>query len=160
MARVRTLDLQILQNTFSRGQAVTYSWQEHTSQPRIQAAASNKRSTARQTVNLPARLAWKDSRGISRFASVVTRDISEHGVFVECQNPLSLPLYRLVQFQLEPTVRDTREVPESLRHGRILSAVYRVSHATRASRHGVALRLMVDPRRGQTATEEPARATA
>ena len=120
---------------------------------------SNKRLVSRRAVNLPARLAWKDGRGVSRFASVVTRDVSDFGVFVECQSSLSIPMYRLVQFQLEPTVRQTLDVPESLRQGRVLSAVYRVAHASKHARHGVALRLMVDPRRHQL---EPglARATA
>ena len=121
--------------------------------------ATNKRATMRRAVSLPARLAWKDSRGISRFASVVTRDVSDHGVFVEGQPTLSIPMYRLVQFQIEPTVRTTEDVPEPLRRGGVLSAVYRVSRATKAARPGVALRLMIDPRhyQGQAAA---ARATA
>jgi hypothetical protein len=120
----------------------------------------NQRATSRRAVSLPARLAWKDSRGVNRFASVVTRDVSDYGVFVECQSSLSIPMYRLVQFQLEPTVREAHDVPASLRQGRVLSAVYRVSHATKAARPGVALRLMVDPRRYQRTADEPARATA
>ena len=136
---------------------MTYTWQQKAP---IQAVAANKRSNARRAVNLPARLACKDSRGINRFASVVTRDVSDCGVFVESQTPLSIPMYRLVQFQLEPTVRDTREVPDALRDGRVLSAVYRVAPATKAARPGVALRLMVDPLRYQASVEEPARATA
>jgi hypothetical protein len=110
-------------------------------------------------MTLPARLTWKDQRGTTRFASVVTRDVSEFGVYVECQSAVTIPLFRLVQFQLE---RDTREpeVPASLRHGRVLSAVYRVTPATRAGApQGLALRLMVDPK--QRAVEVAAtRATA
>lgn len=120
----------------------------------------NKRAAERRRLSLPARLTWKDHRGTTRFASVVTRDVSEYGVFVECQTAFSIPLYRLVQFQLERDVRDSDPLPASLRHGRVLSAVYRVASATAAGgRQGLALRLMVDPRR-QAAETAPARATA
>lgn len=106
-----------------------------------------RRTAERQLVRLPARLAWKDRRGIARVASVVTRDISETGVFVECETPVSIPLYRLVQFQLEREARDSSLAPPALRRGRILSAVYRVASPRPGSGHGFALRLMVEPRR-------------
>src|ERR1051326_725427 len=105
------------------------------------------RQSERRSVALAARLTWKDQRGMTRFASVTTRDVSEFGVFVECQRSVSIPLYRLVQFQLERDVRESDNLPQSLRHGRVLSAVYRVNLGT-AQGHpqGLALRLMVDPR--------------
>jgi hypothetical protein len=124
-----------------------------------QPVQTDKRSVERRAINLPARLAWKDQRGVSRFASVVTRDISDAGVYVECLTPLSLPLFRLVQFQLEPSLRTTLDLPEPLRHGRILSAVYRVSPPSRTARTGLALRLMIEPKRRLVASEV-ARATA
>ena len=62
-------------------------------------ADATQRTTPRR--RLPARLTWKDQRGTTRFASVVTRNVSEFGVYVECQSPVSIPLFRLVQFQLE-----------------------------------------------------------
>jgi hypothetical protein len=106
-------------------------------------------------MTLPARLTWKDQRGSARFASVVTRDFSEFGVFVECQSPISITQFRLVQFQLERDVRDIQGLPDSLRQGRLLSAVYRVQPPTRSGgRQGLALRLLVDPRRRQQ--DEPA----
>jgi hypothetical protein len=110
---------------------------------------ADKRSSERQDVSLPARLTWKDQRGATRFASVVTRDVSDIGVYVECLSPFSIPLFRLVQFQFERESRDGDRLPASLRQqGRLLSAVYRVVPATRSgSRQGLALRLMVDPRR-------------
>ena len=112
------------------------------------ASTLDKRSARRRSVCLPARLTWKDQRGTTRFASVITRDVSEFGVFVECQGAVSIPLFRLVQFQLERDVRDSEPVPASLRAGRVLSAVYRVtSPAANGGRQGLALRLMVDPRR-------------
>ena len=107
----------------------------------------NMRASVRRALALPARLAWKDQRGVNRFASVVTRDISDSGVFVESPSALSIPLYRLVQFQVEPTARLSSDLPQSLRQGRILSAVYRVSPPGPQPRHGLALRLLVEPRK-------------
>ena len=118
---------------------------------------ANKRGTDRRAVTLPARLTWKDQRGTTRFASVVARNVSEFGVYVECESPVSIPLFRLVQFQLE---RDGRSdmLPASLQNGRVLSAVYRVSPPLATRPQGLALRLMVDPRRH--AGVEQRRATA
>ena len=123
---------------------------------------TQKRGTERRLVTLPARLMWKDQRGTPRFASVVTRDVSEYGVFVECQPSVSIPLYRLVQLQLERDGRDSDGVPDALRSGsRVLSAVYRVSSPSRSGgRHGLALRLMIDPKRRVASGEETNRATA
>lgn len=121
---------------------------------------ANQRAAERRAVNLPARLTWKDQRGATRFATVVTRNVSEYGVFVECQGAVSIPLYRLVQFQLEREVRDSDALPDALRQGRILSAVYRVSPSKPSTPQGLALRLMVDPRRRSVESVEPARATA
>ena len=124
-------------------------------------SASNKRTADRRPVSLPARLTWKDQRGTTRFASVITRNVSEFGVFVECQGTVSIPLYRLVQFQLERDVRDSDPLPASLRSGRILSAVYRVaSPAANGGRQGLALRLLVDPKRRAADIPEVQAATA
>ena len=120
---------------------------------------SNQRASKRVEVALPARLTWKDQRGATRFASVIARNVSEHGVYVECESSVSIPLYRLVQFQLERDVRETGSLPASLSRGRILSAVYRVSKGTLGGKPaGLALRLMVEPKR--TAAVEDTRATA
>ena len=121
---------------------------------------TNQRAAERRVAAWPARLTWKDQRGASRFASVITRNVSDFGVYVECQSAVSIPLYRLVQFQLECEDRDADRMPEPLRRGRVLSAVYRVSPATASgARQGLALRLMVDPRR-RVAQVEQAQATA
>jgi hypothetical protein len=109
------------------------------------------RGAERQLIKLPARLTWKDQRGATRFATVVTRNVSELGVYVECQSPVSIPLFRLVQFQLERDARGIAALPEALQQGRILSAVYRVSPAGASKPQGLALRLMVDPKRLATA---------
>ena len=121
---------------------------------------SDMRNTERCPVELPARLTWKDQRGATRFASVVARNVSEHGVFVECQSAVSIPLFRLVQFQLERDVRESDRLPGALRQGRVLSAVYRVAPANAAGTpQGLALRMMIDPRR-HVAERALVRATA
>jgi hypothetical protein len=117
----------------------------------ITQTSTNKRAAERRTVALPARLTWKDQRGAARFASVVARNISEFGVYVECHSAVSIPLYRLVQFQLEHQGTLDSNLPAALRTGRILSAVYRVSPAAPSgTRQGLALRLMIDPKRHST----------
>jgi len=120
--------------------------------------ASSQRAAERRAISLPARLTWKDQRGATRFATVVTRNVSEFGVYVECQWAVSIPLYRLVQFQLERDVREADRLPDALRQGRILSAVYRVAPPASGAPQGLALRLMVDPKR--RAAAEDMRATA
>jgi hypothetical protein len=118
------------------------------------------RASERRAVSFPARLTWKDQQGTTRFASVVARNVSEIGMYVECQSAVSIPLYRLVQVQLEREVRDSERFPAAFRQGRVLSAVYRVSRpGGLKGPQGLALRLMVDPKR-LAAEQAPARATA
>jgi hypothetical protein len=133
-----------------------------TDNARRREAAADKRVSPRRELSIPGRMTWKDHRGTTRFASVITRNVSDHGVLVECRSAVSIPMYRLVQFQLERDVRDSDNLPESLRSGRILSAVYRVMPATTSGRpQCLALRLMVDPRKRLSPLEAPAaRATA
>ena len=108
--------------------------------------SDNKRNATRRPVRLPARLTWKDHRGATRFASVITHDVSDLGVYVECHSPVSIPLFRLVQLQLETDARQSAVLPVALQQGRVLSAVYRVSPPRASQPQGLALRLMVDPR--------------
>jgi hypothetical protein len=137
---------------------VTHIWTDQTPKP----ADRNKRSTDRHPVALPARLTWKDQRGATRFATVVARNVSDFGVYVECHSPVTIPLYRLVQFQLERDGSHDRDaLPGSLQQaGRVLSAVYRVSPPSSSKPQGLALRLMVDPKRMAAPMEIAARATA
>ena len=114
----------------------------------LTASSKDRRSTARHPLSLSARLTWKDRNGSTRFASVVTRDVSECGVYVECFSPVSLPLHRLVQIQLERESRSTDAAPASLRHGRVLATVSRLtSPSPSGRRQGLGLRLLVEPRR-------------
>ncbi len=78
---------------------------------------ANTRTSERRPVSVPARLTWKDQRGATRFATVVTRNVSEIGVYVESTTPLSIPLFRLVQLQIERDARDGGALPETLQAG-------------------------------------------
>lgn len=106
-----------------------------------------RRSAERRSLTLPARLTWKDASGAVRFVSVTTRDISEAGIFVEADACAAIPLYRLVHVQLERQARETAGIPDLLRDGRILSAVWRVApcRSTTGTPSGYALRFLVDP---------------
>ena len=110
---------------------------------------SRARIGARRKVRVPGRLTWRDSSGTLRFVSVMTCDVSDLDAFVECQVPASIPLYRLVHFQIERGARECDALPVSLRNGKVLSAVYRVGayRAATGTPHGYALRLLVEPTR-------------
>lgn len=110
-----------------------------------------QRSAERRRVQVPGQIAWKDGRGQTRMAAVVTRDVSEHGVSIECRTGLSIPLYRLVYFQIDRHARNRPEVPATLRKQSVLSAVFRVgaSNDVTGTPTEYALRLLVEP--GRTA---------
>ncbi|MBM3818646.1 MAG: hypothetical protein FJW14_06460 [Acidimicrobiia bacterium] len=103
----------------------------------------------RKKISVPGRLTWRDGSGTLRFVSVITRDVSDVDAFVECQVPASIPLYRLVHFQVERAARDCMDLPAVLRQGKVLSAVYRVGRYRSATGtpQGYALRLLVEPGR-------------
>jgi hypothetical protein len=105
------------------------------------------RGSERRHLALPGRVTWKDARGTTRFASVVTRDISDTGVFIEWSESTSIPLYRLVTFQLEREARNADGVPTALRVGKVLSAVYRAGEFQKSTGtpEGYGLRLLVEP---------------
>lgn len=96
---------------------------------------------------LPARLTWKDASGAVRFISVMTRDVSEVGVFVECEVGAAIPLYRLVHLQVERAARVSEALPMQLRDGKVLSAIWRVAPCRRSTGtpSGYALRFLVEP---------------
>ncbi len=79
----------------------------------------------------------------------MTRDVSDVDVFVECQVPASIPLYRLVHFQVERPARDGQDLPAALREGKVLSAIYRVGpyKTSTGTPSGYALRLLVEKTR-------------
>src|SRR3954467_4744157 len=114
-------------------------------------AIRRPRIAHRREMRVPGRLTWRDATGTLRFVSVMTRDVSDLDVFVECQVPASIPLYRLVHFQIERPAREVRELPAVLQQGKVLSAVYRVGpyKSSTGTPHGYALRLLIEP--GQAA---------
>jgi hypothetical protein len=103
----------------------------------------------RTKVRVAGRLTWRDASGALRFVSVMTRDVSEVDAFVECQVPASIPLYRLVHFQIERGREGGGELPTVLQQGKVLTAVYRVGpyKSSTGTPQGYALRLLVEPKR-------------
>src|SRR3954464_3591556 len=85
-----------------------------------------KRTEDRHPVVVPGQILWKDARGNTRTAAVVTRDVSAHGVSVECLGGTPIPLYRLVYFQVDRVERSRADLPAPLRKPTVLSAVFRV----------------------------------
>jgi hypothetical protein len=114
------------------------------------AQPTQQRSSERQAIAVPGQLVWKDAKGTTRMASVVTRNVSEHGVLLECLSGGSpIPLYRLVYLQIDRSARERRDLPEALRKTNVLAAVFRVgpcSPVTGAPSE-YALRLLVEPER-------------
>ena len=109
--------------------------------------ADRVRISQRRRVKVQGRLTWRDAGGTLRFASVVTKDVSETDAFVECQMPATIPMFRLVHFQIERQGRDLADVPTVLQ-GKVLSAVYRVGavKSSTGTPQGYALRLLVESR--------------
>ena len=140
-----------LTHSSSQGAQVIQSAEIRPSSPSVRSS----RIGNRRKVRVPGRLTWRDAGGTLRFASVVTRDVSDVDVFVECEMPASIPLYRLVHFQIERPGRDAQDLPAALQQGKVLSAVYRIGpyKAATGTPLGYALRLLVEPKRR---AEEPA----
>ena len=109
-------------------------------------SARRERIAERRQITVPGRVTWRDASGTLRFVSVMTRDVSDLDVFVECQVPALIPLYRLVHFQVERSGKES-DLPAALQHGKVLSAVFRVGEyrSSTGTPHGYALRLMVEP---------------
>jgi hypothetical protein len=160
------LDSNLCRMQVTQGDIVKQTWHPQVASARTPETARIKKSAragARHDVVLAGRLTWKDQQGAARFVSVVTRNVSELGAFVECRTPVSIPLYRLVQFQLERSGSsvDPSRVPFTLRQGRVLSAVYRITPASKSGTpQGLALRLLVDPKRLASTRQDAEAATA
>lgn len=107
----------------------------------------DKRTSERRSVAIPGQIVWKDARGNTKLTSVVTRDVSDHGVSVQCLGGAAIPLYRLVYFQLDRAARHRPDLPDALRKPNVLSAIFRVSEDSRATGapSTYALRLLVEP---------------
>jgi hypothetical protein len=118
------------------------------------ALRADKRIAERHKIAVPAQIVWKDARGTTRMASVVTRDVSETGVAVECLQGPAIPLYRMVYFQVDRSARDRNDLPAALRKSNVLSAVFRVGTCSQrtGSPTEYALRLLVEPDRKSAAS--------
>ena len=127
-----------------------------------QGAYVRERIGQRRKVRVSGRLTWRDASGTLRFASVVTRDVSDVDAFVECQVPTSIPLYRLVHFQVERPARGSAELPAVLKQGKVLCAVYRIGpyKSSTGTPQGYALRLLVEPCRVRTPAAAPTEVAA
>lgn len=110
---------------------------------------SEKRTAERRGLAVPGQIVWKDARGNTKLTEVVTRNVSEHGVSVECLNGAAIPLYRLVYFQVARDARHSPYLPAALRKPNVLSAVFRVGAHNKATGAPCeyALRLLVEPAR-------------
>jgi hypothetical protein len=120
---------------------------------------NEQRAADRYRVSVRGQIVWKDARGNTQITSVVTRDVSEHGVSVECEGGKPIPLYRLVYFQIDREARHRTDLPTPLRNSSVLSAVFRVGPCMEATgapaEYG--LRLLVEPRPAPESTLWPAR---
>ena len=112
-----------------------------------------QRAAERRAIAVPGQIVWKDARGTTRMASVVTRDVSDFGVSVECLQGPAIPLYRMVYFQVDRSVRHRTDLPAALRKANVLSAVFRVGECSPQTGFpsGYALRLLVEPARANAA---------
>lgn len=113
----------------------------------IQGAAARQRLAQRHPIQVSGQIVWKDARGTTRLSRVVTRDVSETGVAVDCVNGSPIPLYRLVYFQVDRNERQHSSLPEPLRRNAVLAAVYRVAPCSEntGAPGGYALRLLIEP---------------
>jgi hypothetical protein len=118
---------------------------------------SHKRSSERRALAVAGQIIWKDARGNTKLTEVMTRDVSEHGVAVECLNGTAIPLYRLVYFQVAREARHSADLPEALRKPNVLSAIFRVGSDNQATGAPCeyALRLLVEPVRPAQAAPAP-----
>ncbi len=90
---------------------------------------------------------------MTRVASVMTREVTDDSVFVECETSASIPLYRLVHLQVEQAAQGHARLPAPMRQGRVLSAVWHVAPTSpdTGTPGGYRLRFMVEPAQGVSA---------
>lgn len=110
---------------------------------------TEKRTSDRRPLAVPGQIIWKDARGTTRMASVVTRDVSDLGVSVECLQGPAIPLFRMVYFQIDSSARNRADLPATLRKPTVLSAIFRVGACSQrtGAPTDYALRLLIEPDR-------------
>ncbi len=118
---------------------------------------SEKRTSERRSLAVPGQIVWKDARGNTKLTEVVTRDVSDNGVSVECLNGSAIPLYRLVYFQVCRDARHNPDLPAALRKPNVLSAIFRFGEDNQATGApcDYALRLLVEPARHAAPVAQP-----
>ena len=94
---------------------------------------SDQRQSERLAIEVPGQIVWKDAKGTTRMASVITRNVSEQGVRVECLSGTPIPHYRLVYFQVDRDARHRTDLPAALRKSSVLAAVFRVGPCQQAT---------------------------
>lgn len=116
-----------------------------------------KRNEDRHPIAVPGQILWKDAKGNTRMASVVTRDVSVHGVSVDCQGGAPIPLYRLVYFQVDRDARHLPGLPAALKKPNVLSAIFRVGpdNPVTGAPAEYALRMLVEPVRAAQTPSVP-----
>ena len=118
--------------------------------------SGDQRVSERTAIRVAGRVVWRDARGTTRFNSVVIRDLSETGAYIENVSGSAIPLFRVVSLQAE-RAGQAEALPPTLKQGKVLSAVYRVgpSRTATGTPEGYGLRLLVEPRRRAAAAPTP-----
>jgi hypothetical protein len=124
------------------------------------AARAEKRRVDRIPMRVPAQVAWKDAQGRTQMAAVTTADVSEQGVRFDCRSSLTLPLYRLVYFQVDRAARNRADLPDILKKQTVLAAVFRVGPTSQVTGAPTeyALRLLIEPKPATDTGWRPRRA--
>lgn len=122
-------------------------------------ARTDKRAIDRVPMRVAAQIVWKDAHGRTQLAPVTTADVSAQGVRIESRSSLTLPLYRLVYFQIDRGARSRPDLPEVLKNQTVLAAVFRVGAASRVTGTPTeyALRLLIEPQQKTGRTWRPRR---
>ena len=122
-------------------------------------AAVERRKAKRSQIAVPGQIVWRDAGGTTRTASVVTRDVSELGVRIECLQGHAIPAFRIVYLQLDRVLRERADLPSVLKKPNVLSAIFRVGECN--PRTGApseyALRLLEEPGGGSHEVPHPLR---
>jgi hypothetical protein len=115
----------------------------------------NRRMADRKAMAIPGRIIWHDQRGTPRFTTVVTRNVGDQGVFVECLSGPPIPMHRLVHLQLDRSMRGFDFLPDALKRGKVLAAIYRVGavSSTTGLPDGYGLRLLIEPEQAALASQ-------
>ena len=121
-------------------------------------SSDDQRISERQALGVAGRVVWKDARGTTRFNSVLIRDLSETGAYIESVSGSAIPLFRVVSLQAE-RIENPDSLPLMLQQGKLLSAVYRVGprRPSTGTPEGYGLRLLVEPRRRAGVAQAPCR---